>query len=375
MNNEIRGTHYRESFPKNTEGLQRDTYGDNKEGEKTNETTKASTPKNVRGLFMGLFEKIRQINILKKLDLMAPGTPTQVGNEIDVLKRNIEAESTIDGVDYSKAQLKDFAEAYLGGMEAEIDCFTPYLSDYNSVTGEIWRNNLLPADSNALDILARLKKLLPKSKIICLYDEYNSVAPDIGNSITGKPEARNPDAKGRETDQHSMLPFSEEARVGFAESARSLLHERGIVSSSEDVTMIAESAKVEDVKALVTMLKKEGLLEGDLENPNEALYFNNPGAENPDFQRIKLRNTTGKWMCPALDASSFLKPENLTKLHLVILPKHFKDQQDQVWEILRVLGIKPENYHNIYFDAEDSNASENIAKQFAIALESTTQTN
>ena len=45
---------------------------------------------------------------------------------------------------------------------------------------------------------------------------------------------------------------------------------------------------------------------------------------------------------------------------MVILPEEFKKQQDQVWEMLRVLGISWENYHNIFYD--DTNPPKKIAQ-------------
>ena len=43
-----------------------------------------------------------------------------------------------------------------------------------------------------------------------------------------------------------------------------------------------------------------------------------------------------------------------------------KEQQDQVWEILQVLGMKPEQYNNIFYDDTKSpeELQENLGKLF-----------
>ena len=112
--------------------------------------------------------------------------------------------------------------------------------------------------------------------------------------------------------------------------------------------MISESEKIKDALVLVNRLEEEG----HIERNGEEIFFINESAENADFKRIKLRNRHGKWLCEALDAATYLNPENLRITHLVVLPNEFKKQQDKVWEILRVLGIKPDNYHNIFFDSD-----------------------
>jgi hypothetical protein len=63
-----------------------------------------------------------------------------------------------------------------------------------------------------------------------------------------------------------------------------------------------------------------------------------------------LRTKDGRWLCEALDASTFLKAENRRITHIVVLPEYMKEQQDKVWEILRVLHIAPHKYHNIFYD-------------------------
>ena len=126
---------------------------------------------------------------------------------------------------------------------------------------------------------------------------------------------------------------------------------------------ISESSKIHDAEELIKRLEAKGIIRYE----NGEIIFDNENAENPDYKEIKLRKKDGDWLCPALDASSYLKPENLDITHLVVLPEqHFKEEQDQVWEILRALGIKSDRYHNIFYDErlEPGQAAEIIEKEF-----------
>ena len=114
----------------------------------------------------------------------------------------------------------------------------------------------------------------------------------------------------------------------------------------ENFLLISESSKTVEAEKLVERLDEAG----HIQREGQKIYFVNEGAENPQYKRIILRTGTGRWLCEALDASTYLKPENLEITHLVVLSKDFVAQQDKVWEILRVLGIRPTHYHNIFYD-------------------------
>lgn len=139
-----------------------------------------------------------------------------------------------------------------------------------------------------------------------------------------------------------------------------MLRKKGIIKNADvvgrDYLFVSESQKVQDAEILVAKL--EGLATETgisyIRRNGEEIIFENPNAENSEYKKIILRTRNGRWLCEALDASSFLDPDNLAITHLVILPNHFKKQQDRVWELLRVLGITPENYHNIFYDDKKS---------------------
>ena len=109
---------------------------------------------------------------------------------------------------------------------------------------------------------------------------------------------------------------------------------------------ISEDLKTKEAEQLVKRLEENN----NLKREGETIYFVNPESENPEYKEILLKTGDGIWSSEALNASTYLKPENLEIIHLVIFPDRLKKQQDKTWEILRVLGIKPINYHDIFFD-------------------------
>jgi hypothetical protein len=97
---------------------------------------------------------------------------------------------------------------------------------------------------------------------------------------------------------------------------------------------------------LVTELDRFGFIQ----RQGLEIIFTPREPENPLYDRITLRTKRGKWLCAALDAAGFLDEQNRRITHLVALPHYMKEQQDKVWDILRVLGISSGRYHNIFYD-------------------------
>ena len=256
--------------------------------------------------------------------------------------QSLEKEATREGVDFSKCQFSDLFEA---GLPVEFECFSPYLSDYNLATGEIWEDKLTNTDEIGLGLAKMLRQKFSDARMICLYDEYNTEMPDATDEY-GRPsrQARNSsgelvkDTKGNMKDA-PQIQLSDEIKQTFKLNIEKLLPDKNKL-------LISESEKIKDAEVLVEKLDQAGFIKKD----GQAIYFINQNAENPLFSEITLRAPNGHWMCEALDSSSYIKPENLNINHLVILPNHFKVQQDKVWEILRCLGVKSNHYHNIFYD-------------------------
>lgn len=250
--------------------------------------------------------------------------------------------ATRNGVDFSRCQMDRIIGAYKEGTKFEFESFSPYLSDHNLATGEILRDNLTNEEAAGLSVAKILRDAFPKARIISLYDEYNTNLPDTS------------DARGVPTAGGRQIELPNEVKQNFVNDIEQLLREKGIIRegdrAEENYKFVSESSKIADAEKL----KERLLANGNILEEDGALYFVNDKAENPVYRKILLRTKNDRWMCEALDASSYLDPKNLEITHLVVLPNHFKEQQDKVWEILRVLGIQPDNYHNIFFDDKQS---------------------
>ncbi len=261
--------------------------------------------------------------------------------EIDKYKRevrNIESQHTKNGVDFSRIQIDQVMAAKNGGRKIEFETFSPYISDYDLRTGEIWKDKLIPADRIGLFLSKTLRDIFPDACLISLFDDYNTSMPD------------NTNPRGMPVTNGKQLTLPDNVKNNFRTNIVNLLREVGSVSQNavegQNYLMISESSKQADAEKLVGRLKAQGFIE----QKGEEIVFVNKNSDNPLFRHITLRGKNGRWLCEALDASTYLNPKNLEITHVVVLPNHFKDQQDKVWEVLRVLGIKPENYHNIFFD-------------------------
>ncbi|HSW77332.1 MAG TPA: hypothetical protein VLG36_00865 [Candidatus Chromulinivoraceae bacterium] len=239
----------------------------------------------------------------------------------------------IHGVDFSRAQLDTLVTVRNQGAPIEFETLGPYLIDYLQFDGKMKITNLIPEDKVGLSLARAIRPFLPSARLISLYDEYNS-------------------RKGH-THGHEEAPhFTKENIKDFRASLITLFQDVSVISADaidgEDFLLIPESSKLIDAENLVNRLESHGLIAYH----DDEIHFVNDNAENPLYQRITLRTKQGRWLCQALDAAAFLKPENQKITHLVVLPSYMRAQQDKVWEILRTLHISPTNYHNIFYDPD-----------------------
>ena len=286
-----------------------------------------------------------------------------VSSEDPKLKERLDEELTEaskearrDGVDFSLCQMNEVMEDYQSGRKVEFESFSPYLADYGLSTGEIWSDKLTDTDKVGIEVARTLREAFPKARLISLYDEYNTDMPDAAD-FYGSASREERDEQGRiRRDEHGnpidapQIQLSDDVKENFKRNIEKLLIEKGVLAETavdgEEYLFISESEKIREAEILVQQLEANGNIRRD----GEAIYFTNPDAENPAYQEIPLRTKSGRWLCEALDASSYIKPENLEITHLVVLPEAFKEQQNKVWEVLRVLGIDNTHYHNIFFD-------------------------
>lgn len=255
--------------------------------------------------------------------------------EIAHLKAQLEASelsAKINGVNFSRAQIDELIRQRRKGGLIEFETLGPYLIDYIDSNGLFTLDTLIPEDRVGIEIAIKMRRLFPHARIISLYDDMNA---------THAHERLDP------------IEFSTEAKVNFRKSLLGVFQEVGIVSldanEKKHYLLIAESTKIQSAERMVDRLESFGNI---IRNGNE-IYFINEAADNPLYRKFQLRSKNNQWLCVALDAASFLAEENKRICHLVILPEYMKEQQDMVWEILRVLGIHPLDYHNIFYPVND----------------------
>jgi hypothetical protein len=274
----------------------------------------------------------RQILSDKQRDTKSPVLSRQEKTRLAEQLRALELRETHDGVNFSRFQIDAVLRSRDKGELIEFETMGPYLVDYIAFGGIMTADNLTAEDAIGLRLAQALRSVFPNGRLVSLYDEYNT---------------RHYNDQGNE----SIVEFTKELKSTFRSSLIALFASSGAIAKDAteggEFWLVAESQKVTDAEKLAIQLESLGYIE---RNGQEVLFVNEL-AENPLHYRIRLRTKNGKWLCEALDASAFLQPQNWNITHLVILPDSMKDQQDRVWEILRVLGIDPAKYHNIFFDS------------------------
>ncbi len=281
-------------------------------------------------------ERIAPIAQAAKMRLKDKDTTRFSRTEREEIARQIQASAAsevVDGVDFSRLTLETLLECRRWGGKIDFETLGPYLANYRTSHGDMTPDNLIPEDAIGLELAATFRRLFPYDRLVSLYDEYNGSEP--GGTLTST---------------SAGAPFTDAAKRNFRNSLLELFRSNGAIppdaKEGRDFLLIAESQKVTDAEKLVEALETKGLIQRN----GQEVMFVNIDAENPLHMQIRLRTKNGRWLCEALDAATFLKPENPAITHIVVLPEYMRDQQDRVWEILRVLKIEPERYHNIFFD-------------------------
>ncbi len=309
-----------------------------------------------------------------------------VGDKKEILKsldREIadkEREGKFGTLSLERCQMDDLLAGYQNGMRTEVDAYSPYLADNNMATGEILRNNMLVSDQIGLEVARVCKQQMPESIIVSLADEFHTFMQDRYDSNDQPIRREYTKSQGVLHEEAKTLPMihaEPEVRKKFRDSVAQQLIDEGIAKpDGSDVLVLSEFDKQKDVEEFVRRISEIAARPNapfSIEQKGEKMTLVSPDAENPLFQEIVLRNEGGKWMCPALDAASFIHPRNKEIMHLVVLPDVMKDQQDQVWEMLRLMDIEPQNYHNIYYDSTAT--PDTVKKDLTELFEHFSQTN
>lgn len=239
---------------------------------------------------------------------------------------------TYGGVNFSRVQLEALLRQRDSGGAIEFETLGPYLGSYVANGGTMTPATLINEDMIGLRLAALFHRIFPDSRLVALCDEYNA-----GILGTGTYEIANFPAATKQAFMESLLEL---LRAHEAVSAKAI--------AGQEYLFIAESSQALDAPHLVDALERQGKI---LRKDGEVFFYNE-SAELPLHRQFKLRAKNGRWLCEALDATTYLKAENLHITHIVVLPDYMKIQQDRVWEMLRVLGMQPTKYHNIFYDPE-----------------------
>ena len=246
--------------------------------------------------------------------------------------RASEQSKVYGGVNFSRIQIPTVFIQRDEGVPVEFETFCPYLSNYLDMNGNMTIDTLINEDVIGLELARVFRALFPDARLVSLYDDYNG-------SETARQDGSRADSS-----------FDPRVTQNFIASLNHLFRSQGVILPShkvvKDFLLISEAAKVIDAKKLVRKLSMRGYIKRE----GRAIMFYNIDAENPLYRQFYLRTRQGRWLCEALDAATFLSDRNLLITHIIVLPDYMRPQQDKVWEILRVLGMQPARYHNIFFD-------------------------
>lgn len=232
------------------------------------------------------------------------------------------------GVDFSRIQIDDLLVKCADGL-VEFEALGPYMTDYSADGYVLSPQVLTPEDQIGLRLNQLFRQLFPLARAVSLYDDYNKT-------------------HATEDDGTVSAVFAPADRQMFRTSLERLFVGSGVATGDDDLLLLPESSKVTQAKQLVAELDRFGLIQ----RRGLEIIFTPRDPENPLYDQITLRTKRGKWLCAALDAAGFLDEQNRRITHLVALPSYMKEQQDKVWEILRVLGISSDKYHNIFYEPQ-----------------------
>ncbi|MGH7883583.1 MAG: hypothetical protein ACREN8_11905, partial [Candidatus Dormibacteraceae bacterium] len=279
----------------------------------------------------------REILNARQASQRIPKLPKAVAAQISAWIATIEHPKICDGVNFSRIQINEVLRKRDAGQPIEFETLGPYLSAYYTFNGVMRPDNLLAEDAIGLQLAALFRAIFPNSRLVSLYDDYNS---SMSNSDSQSATAQ--------------ASFTEMTIYNFKNSLVELFKASGSIpqhaTEGKEFLLIQESSMVTYAELLVAKLESKGFIHRD----GDEISFVNDQAENPLHRQFPLRTRKGRWLCGALDAATYLKPENLEIIHIVVLAEYMRNQQDRVWEILRVLGIQPSGYHNIFYDPTQS---------------------
>jgi hypothetical protein len=253
------------------------------------------------------------------------------------------------GIDFRYTQFDKVIAALLSGKPpVEIETVGPYLAAHlDKDTGQVdIKMENLPADEaigiQMAAIIRRMAEGIGRVRVVSLLDEFNNYVTERGFT---------------EAEQDTYIA----AMGSFFEKAGVILPDD---KPGEDFVLLRESDQIGKFDALKAKLEQSGNgqvstdEDGDIYFKPTEDFISQLGLKSKNRRRelneqgILLCRKDGTPTCQALDASSYLNPQNTELMHIVMLDKSMAAQQDKTYTLLRAMGIvRPETYHNTFFDS------------------------
>lgn len=261
------------------------------------------------------------------------------------LVETVERRRQVGSLNVSRLQLDKVTEAARLGDVIMVEAPGLYFLDYG---GRVAYEGLLAEDRRVMEFASAFVKGLreeyPEAKIVVvgLYDDYNFKKPNSLESAV-------------------PWPFDPDRVREFRESVLGVLEEAGLILPGarhwQEHIDFFEADLVRVARNLVDDLTREG---HTIESNGRVDYVNSE-VENPEHFRFPLIDRSGRPYCVILDLAKMLESLKIIRgvhpgrqvRHVAAFGSCFKSQQDQLWELLLIFGVKYHECHTVFI-REDS---------------------
>lgn len=244
---------------------------------------------------------------------------SQLQNYLDTQKE-IRSKGELNGVNFIHAQFEPIIARVHLGQELEIEAFKPN----QSINIETDYDNQC-----RLAAMSAVYAFFKGSRIIIIPTTNKESNPkEFQRQI--KVFATDFTKQGKEANEYLVLDDrSLSERTAYLLVPKLLLLDKNSIQKSSDGSLY--------------------WLPNAFENPLVCIEQSNKGKVIGLRPGIKLCNADGKWTNVAQQAASFFNKSNKNKAHIIIGPEDEISYQDQVWELVRALGLQPDQYQNIFY--------------------------
>lgn len=276
---------------------------------------------------------------------LSPGHPTE--SLLRAAQAGDQSELAHHGIDVGYAQLNEVLAPLVSGAPfVEIETVGPYAAHHVDHQGRLDVSfDNMPSDERSGILLA---SVLRDAFSECRNVRIVALLDDLHEAVDG----------------HSL---TSDERDRYVVQMSRIFYEKGVLRYDDipgsDYRLLRESAHLKQVDELIEQLRVRSRVliqhtdDGDvLFRPTDEwigqLGLNSAGRVREFRRHGILLKKAGRPTCQALDAAGFLNPTNRQIVHLVMLDKAFRTQQDKTYTLLRALGIaRGDSYHNVFFDS------------------------